>query len=116
MLGGAPLAAPHTLGGWTGNWKGRITGARLDLLCTLRVTNDNPITGHIDVGTASQGCSADWSEAQRISDTNRLVNATITTGKDRCVDNQWNVTLQGDLITGTDPTDSSRLLHLRRLG
>jgi hypothetical protein len=91
------LAPPpaHAASTWQGMWNSSHNWAP----ATLTLTSTDPIQGTIDV----QGyCTADWTEVQRYSDSQRLVNAHVTSPDSPCVDNQWKITYTGNAINGTD--------------
>jgi hypothetical protein len=94
----APIAgadpAPGFVADWTGTWHSGGAGGR----ATVHLVSADPIVGTIDIPGM---CTADWKETQRISSTNRLVHAHVTSGP--CGDNTWNVTFQPTTsMTGVD--------------
>lgn len=85
-------AVPDIISSWTGDW----SSGGISKPATLQLSSSNPIQGKIDVGL----CTADWQEVQRLTDTQRIVHASVTGGP--CVSNTWMVTMDASRITGTD--------------
>ena len=59
-------------------------------------------------------CSATWTESQRLSDNNRIVDAHVTSGTDRCLDNQWAMTINPGQINGVDTSHGDYTVSLSR--
>jgi hypothetical protein len=92
QMANAPAGAPQTMT-WSGTWfAGNITRQ-----ANLNLTSLDPISGIIDIPGL---CTANWSESQRISDTQRVVNANVISGP--CTNNRWNVTIAGNSLVGSD--------------
>jgi hypothetical protein len=90
---GADLAA-NFAADWNGSWHSGGAGGP----ATVHLVSADPIVGTINIPGA---CAANWNETQRISPTNRLVHAHVTSGP--CGDNTWNVTfLPKTGLTGVD--------------
>ena len=93
----------------TGVYVGTMGGGIRRVPAALTLTNSDPITGTIDL---SGVCIATWSESQRLSDYTRLVNAHVTSGGDRCQDNQWAITINAGQINGSDTSHSDYTVSL----
>lgn len=91
---------------WLGTWS--ANGVTLPAYVVLLKTD--PVYGMISVGGGQ--CVATWSEAGRVSDTERYVNADVTQGS--CVDNQWHVTMSGSRISGSDSSGANASFSVRR--
>jgi hypothetical protein len=79
---------------WAGTWHSQTT----ERPASLTLSSSSPVMGEVDIPGM---CHATWTEVTRISDTNRLVAAHVTSGP--CVDNTWNLTMAPMTLTGTDP-------------
>lgn len=108
---GAPPGGSQA-GNWIGTWQGLISGNGWQVPATLTLSNDDPITGRIEV--PAYRCGADWTQTQRTSDTERVVHAHVTPPTPKCVDNDWNVTISSDSLEGKDLTDDSRGITFTR--
>ncbi len=82
-------------GAYTGTWGNAVTR----FPAVLNLTSIDPIAGTIDVPGV---CSAAWTEAQRLSDFTRMVNANVTSGGGTCTDNQRALTISANQINGVD--------------
>jgi hypothetical protein len=93
----APLAGAdpaNFAADWNGSWHSGGAGGP----ATVHLVSADPIVGTINIPGQ---CAASWTETQRISATNRLVHAHVTSGP--CGDNTWNVTFQPtSSLTGID--------------
>jgi hypothetical protein len=97
-LAPAAGANPSFAADWNGTWHSGGAGGP----ATVHLDSANPIVGAINI---PGNCAANWNETQRISPTNRLVHAHVTSGP--CGDNTWNVTIQPTTsITGVDTVRS----------
>jgi hypothetical protein len=80
------------------NWSGSWSSGGMTLPATLTLDSVDSLNGTFEV----QGlCSARWTQTQRDPDGSRVVNAHVVSGV-RCADNQWDVTVQQNSITGYD--------------
>ncbi len=91
---------------WSGSW----SAGGQSIPATLTLDSTDPLAGTIDI---SGVCSAKWTEIQRTSDISRVVSAHVISGAD-CRDNQWNVTIQQNRITGTDSSHPDSSFSLLR--
>jgi hypothetical protein len=78
---------------WSGTWYAGTHSNQAN----LNLTSLDPISGILDLPGL---CSASWSESQRISDTQRVVNANVISGP--CTNNRWNVTITPTSLVGSD--------------
>jgi surface antigen len=105
-----PVAASGTTQP-TGVYVGTIGGGANRVPATLTLTNSDPITGTIDLPGI---CTATWTESQRLSDFTRMVNAHVTSGTEKCRDNQWAVTINMGQINGVDSNRAGYTVSLTR--
>jgi hypothetical protein len=93
-LAPAAGADPSFAADWNGTWHSGGAGGP----ATVHLDSADPIVGAINIPGS---CAANWNETKRISPTNRLVHAHVTSGP--CGDNTWNVTFQPTTsLTGVD--------------
>jgi hypothetical protein len=69
---------------WVGTWHSGAAGGP----ATVHLDSVDPISGDINIPGK---CTAHWNERDRISATNRTVDAHVTSGP--CGGNTWNVTI-----------------------
>jgi hypothetical protein len=94
----APAASADPAAKFATNWNGTWRSGGGGGAATVHLDSADPIVGNINIPGV---CTASWSETQRISATNRLVHAHVTSGP--CVDNTWNVTFDPmTRLTGVD--------------
>lgn len=94
----APAAIADPPANFAANWNGTWHSGGAGGPATVHLTSADPIIGTIDIPGA---CTANWTETQKISATNRVVRAHVTSGS--CADNTWNVTFQPtSSLTGVD--------------
>lgn len=94
----APTAGADPAAGFASDWNGSWHSGGAGGPATIHLVSADPIVGTINIPGM---CAASWNETQRISPTNRLVRAHVTSG--RCGDNTWNVTIQPmTSLTGVD--------------
>jgi len=91
----APGPSPVGAGTWSGSW----SAGGQSVPATLTLDSLDPFTGTMDVDGM---CTAKWTQSQRNSDNSLLVDAHVISGFTNCADNQWNVTIDQNRITGSD--------------
>jgi hypothetical protein len=97
-VGLAPTAGADPAAGFASDWNGSWHSGGAGGPATVHLVSADPIVGTINIPGQ---CAANWNETQRISPTNRLVRAHVTSGQ--CGDNTWNVTIQPmSSLTGVD--------------